>query len=213
MGHSVNFCNGKYGKNAKEIEQNKARLLSVINEECIHYSDNHGGLPSRMEWFNKEFDSYDDAEEWLENYASGKFYPEVACTYKRYETKSSAKSERIEKKIKETSDKEQAERKALEDYMEKNSAKNRKSVYVGCPKCGSKLHKDYVVVNPYWKQMPCPLCKEDLFSDTVKTRILKYKESIAALGKSVEQLQKDLEVARRTSKYELRWLVRYEYHC
>ena len=213
MSHSCNRVTWEYGNTPKQVETNKQKAFAEINQEVIYNSDCHSGLDKNISWYDKELEDYDAAEEWIDNYTNGKWYPQVAVTYKSYESKSNAKSDRIEKKIADANAKAEKMYAEWNGFAIKNSAKNRKSAYVGCPKCGSKINKDYIEVSTYYHTMPCPICKTDLFSETVKTRLAKYEADYKELQKSITQLKKDLEVAKRGKKFTKKWLIYYEYHC
>ena len=77
--------------------------------------------------------------------------------------------------------------------------KNRKSEYIGCPKCGSKLFREYL------KAEFCPLCRTDLRSQTTL-------EALANFDKRREKVQDQLEAEKEKQNGEVRWLIKYEYH-
>lgn len=114
---------------------------------------------------------------------------------KKSAPKKSVKLERLEKKLKELNGKKDLMEKAMSDYVTKNNVKNRKTVYVGCACCGSKINKNYIPLQMYSQN--CPMCHTDLFSDTVKARIKKYREDIADFEKQVAKINKDIEIERK----------------
>ena len=77
-----------------------------------------------------------------------------------------------------------------------------KSVLITCKKCGSKLNKDYL------KKSCCPLCKNDLRSNTVKAASDRYEEKIRKLKKDIQT-----EEAKASGKAVVRYLVMYEEYC
>lgn len=99
-------------------------------------------------------------------------------------------------------------KKSLEDYKAKNSIKNRKSKFVSCTKCGSKINKDYISSTSYaWNE--CPLCAEDLSSNTVKTAINSKKQAINDMTKDLNSKQR---ANNKKGKKSTKWLVKIEYH-
>ena len=80
------------------------------------------------------------------------------------------KAEDLQRRIKETQDK-------AEKYARENSIHTHTSEFRGCKKCGSKLATKYV------KGENCPLCGNDLRSETVVKTLNGYAEKIRALTK------------------------------
>lgn len=87
------------------------------------------------------------------------------------------------------------------EYMHQHSVSALKASYIGCPKCGSKLAKEYLS-GEY-----CPLCRTDLRSKTKQETLAKYQEKSKAIIKAI---QAEEEKQRRNRK--VRWLIKYEYH-
>lgn len=81
----------------------------------------------------------------------------------------------------------------------------RKSKYVTCEGCGSKLNVERL---RSMHTCVCPLCRNDLRSETVRNRIKAYDEKIEELsGKYVEEMKK------LKAKAAVKWLVKMEVHC
>ena len=87
-------------------------------------------------------------------------------------------------------------------YIKAHDLSTFKSVLITCKKCGSKLNKDYL------KRSCCPLCKNDLRSNTVKAASDRYEEKIRKLKKDIQT-----EEAKASGKAVLRYLVMYEEYC
>lgn len=209
MSHLTTIYTYDYGKTEKQQKEIKQQICFEADEWSRYNSDTRSELPNSIKFEPyKVYDSYEDAKEYLENHSG--FYYEGAVPYKSFEKKSNAKSERIEKKLKQQNDKILVLKIELGKYVSKNDVKNRKSIYVGCSKCGSKLHKDYIRLGSISQN--CPLCGENLFSETVKNRIKKYQEDIKEQEKIYRNLQKELDKAKQTGKYELKWCVKLECH-
>ena len=206
MGHYVTVRSYNYDNGS---EKTKKLIEAELNEFATYNGDYHSGLDKKIQWTSREFESFDDAQEWLENHEG--FYWQGAAKYKHYASISNAKSERLQKKIDELNQKLAKTKADMMSYVEKNNVKNRKSVYVGCPNCGSKLHKDYIPIQMYSQN--CPLCHTDLFSETVKKRILSYKTQINDLEKQITETKKDKEKAKNSGKFTWMWAVKIEFHC
>lgn len=80
------------------------------------------------------------------------------------------KAEELQRRIKETQDK-------AEKYARENSIHTHTSEFRGCKKCGSKLATRYI------KGENCPLCGNDLRSETVVKTLNGYAEKIRTLTK------------------------------
>lgn len=209
MGHLVHCFSYDYGKTEKQQKENKQIIEYAANQWSVNNSDYHSELDSRIDFnSNRLFESFDDAQEYLENHSG--FYYQGAVLYKQYEKKSNSKVDKICKKMDENQEKLKSICNDCDEYVSKNNVKNRKSVYVGCPKCGSKLHKDYIRLGH--RSQNCPLCGENLFSDTVKARIEKYESDLKNMGKQFKELQKQLAEAEKTGKFDLKWCVKVECH-
>lgn len=205
MGHSVNIKTYDY-KNGNQKQ--KDLIYAELNQEAIYCSDCHCELPSRIEWLERTFEDFETARKYLENH--GGFYWQGAVKYKRYEKSANSKSERLQKKVNDLLQKQVKLKTDLNDYVAKNNMKNRKSNYVGCLNCGSKLNKNFIPIQMYSQN--CPLCHIDLFSNSVKERIKNYRKQIDDLDKQIELMQKEESKAKNTEKFNLRWAVKYEYH-
>lgn len=90
------------------------------------------------------------------------------------------------------------EKNKLVEYKDKTDCKNFKSKLISCPKCGSKINKDYIR-NSY-----CPLCREDLRSDTTKKTIKRYENNIIYLTKEIQT-----EKEKRSDKAKIKYLILY----
>lgn len=94
------------------------------------------------------------------------------------------KAKDLQRRIKETQDK-------AEKYAAENSIHTHTSEFRGCKKCGSKLATKYI------KGENCPLCGNDLRSETVTKTLRNYKEKINALTK---ELQVEMKKVGRNEK-------------
>lgn len=81
----------------------------------------------------------------------------------------------------------------------------RKSKYVTCEDCGSRLNVERLRA---MRTCVCPLCWNDLRSETVLNRTKAYDEKIKELrGKYAKEMKK------LKSKAAVKWLVKMEVHC
>lgn len=88
------------------------------------------------------------------------------------------------------------------NYSNKHHVKNRKSQYVGCQKCGSKLNKDYVPDDNC-----CPLCHTPLYSKTDLETLKRYDDNIQRWSKELEDKK------QKSIKYDdVVWHVNTRYH-
>jgi len=141
--------------------------------------------------------SYNEAYEYLREKDTG-FYAQLAVRYRepsRESLKNSKKLVELEAKC----------RTAYTAYRTANEAiatKDFKSQLISCKGCGSKLNREYLKTNF------CPLCHNDMRSDTLKKKIAQLK---AAHEKA--QIAYDREKDRLAEKNgEIKWLVKIEYH-
>lgn len=185
MGHIIDYFTEPENCNKKEVE---AEISAVARR-------NGDGWSGPMHWHTEiqPLKNYGQAEEWIERHDRG-WYDDHAVRYMDYENaKPTKKMGEIQQKIRELQNDEMA-------YKQQHSVKKRKSEYIGCPKCGSKLFREYL------QSEFCPLCRTDLRSQTTLDALANYHKRIE---KAKDQLQEEKE----KQKGEVRWLVKYEYHC
>lgn len=106
------------------------------------------------------------------------------------------------KDIKRRQDETEKKREAL--IADSETWAGRKSKYVTCEDCGSKLNVECL------RQMStciCPLCLNDLRSESVRNRIKAYDEKIEELSGKYTTAMKKLK-----SKAAVKWLVKMEVH-
>ena len=90
----------------------------------------------------------------------------------------------------------QAAEEKLKNYEQSHGIQSFKAAYISCPKCGSKINKQYIPKDR------CPLCKEDLRSATTKETVKRYQTKI----KELNALLKEKEEKNR----EVRYLIMFE---
>lgn len=188
MGHCIQYI-------VADKNTPKPSILSDIREEVMHEDWAEGGsYHGRMTWHdNKVYGDYDEAVDAIDAFDNG-WYDDHAVLFRDCGKQENATIRRLQKQIEDT-------RKKMEDYIAANHIANRKSALIGCPHCASKLSREYL------KGDYCPLCRTDLRSDTVLSRIQGYKDKIADWEKKIRAEKKKLG-----EKAPVKWLVKYEYH-
>ena len=116
---------------------------------------------------------------------SGKYTPVVAfrdaeSVVRKMDIKPSKKLENLKARYEKECDK----RMALKN---KTDCRNFKAKLITCPGCESKINKKYI---EYCK---CPLCGEDLRSETTKKLLAKYNENIKNLEDLIENEERRLK--------------------
>lgn len=107
------------------------------------------------------------------------------------------------KEIKRRQDETEKKREAL--IADSRAWTGRKSKYVTCEDCGSKLNVERL---RSMRTCTCPLCRNDMRSETVLNRIKAYDAKIKELrGKHATAMKK------LKSKAAVMWLVKMEVHC
>ena len=194
MGHAIVHS-------VHDIKESRGSITADRNEDAMYNGDYCSGLSSDIRFLDIVCQDYDLAVEAIESHDKG-WYDQLAVKFFDYEkVEDTKKIINIRTRI----DKEED---LLIKYKKDNSVSNRKSTYVGCTGCGSKINKEYVNKNAYyWNQ--CPLCEEDLSSKTVKDTVIKKEQKISDLRK---EFQKELKINARKGKSSLKWLVKTEYH-
>lgn len=171
----------------------------------MHEDWQEGGwyLESQLKWHEDHvFETREDAERFLERY-EGK-YDDHAVLFRntdRIALKKSAEETKLEERLNRL----KAELSAIEGGT---AISNRKSAFIGCPSCGSKLER----VGLYSKfGNVCPICGTDLRSKTDRNRVAAKKKGIRETEKRLEQKRYEMKVKASRSA-PICWLVKYEYH-
>lgn len=190
MGHAVEY-----------YTVGKRSSIMKVAEEFAFYNTDRGENPTGHYHGNMTIhdnvvcESYMQAYEKINQWDTG-FYSDHAVQYK---DKRGLKPTKAMENLKAKMDKLQADRDA---YIEKHSLKERKSEYIGCKRCGSKLS------NKYLRGTKCPLCGEELRADYIIDRIKKYDADYKELQKRYETLE-----TNQKGKCPIKWLVKVEVHC
>lgn len=146
------------------------------------------------------FNSRSEAERYIENYVRDKWYYDMAVQYREpTEFKPSAKTNALRQKSVELNQK-------LRDYRDAHSVHLRKSEFIGCPDCGSKL------ANKRFGGEFCPVCRADLRPKTTIETIQRYEKDIRLNHKAYEDSY-EADTVKQAKNGKIRWLVKVEVHC
>ena len=155
------------------------------------------------------YNSYEEAEEAINRFDRGFYDDHAVAFYDTTHLKQSSKVTKLQDKVKET-------QKAKEEYIAKNRVGFRKSAFIGCDECGSKMAHQWFVKEvdgtAVCKTDLCPVCRNDLRSTTVKERIMKFDDKIQELFETIRKVKKE-EHKKNLKKAKVRWLVKVEVHC
>lgn len=178
---------------------NKQKVEASWNEYVRHedWQEGASGLPNPIRWVDRVFDSYNDAYAYIEREDRNHWYNCMAVKYKDYPTPKPSKS------LADLNARVKAQQDNLNKIVNDSGIQHRTSEYIGCEKCGSKLKRTLLKGNK------CPLCGEDLRS---KTNLDRIANATAKLTKLREQYAEAYEAEQKKAKYEIRWLVKVEYH-
>lgn len=131
MSHSINYA-------VYDRSVSRKAVLAEIQEEVTHESWREGGWypDSQLKWHDdRVFETEEDAQRFLERY-EGK-YDDHAVLFRntdRIALKKSAEETKLEERLNRL----KAELSAIEGGA---AISNRKSAFIGCPSCGSKLER------------------------------------------------------------------------
>ena len=189
MGHAIDYI----------TVNNKSDIMSVAESYARHNTDREenpsGSYHGNMTIHNYVCESREDAEDFIDRHDTG-FYSDHAVQFKdKSVLKPTKQMETLSAKV----DKMIAERRK---YYEEHAVKTRKSEFVGCKKCGSKISVKHL------RGDRCPVCGNDLRAEYIIERIKKYDKDITALEKQYVELHK-----KQQGKCPVRWLVKVEVHC
>lgn len=195
MGHSIQFY-------TFDVNENKNKITGIANEDAIYESDSRSGLSSEIRFIeNNIYEDKEKAHEAIEKLDKG-WYDQLAVKFYEYaKVKDTKKILNLEDNI-------AKKNQELNEYRNKNAIKNRKSKLVSCPKCESKINKNYVSdLSHNWNN--CPLCSENLSSETVKKSIANKILKIDEMSNNLVSLKKE---NNKKGKKTVKWLVKTEYH-
>lgn len=186
MGHAVNYYS---------VEK-RSDVLKIAREHAMHYTDReenpNGSYHENMTIHDDIVcNSYEEAEAMIDSLDKG-FYDDHAVRYK-------VETEPTKQMLAEKARGEKIMQSKLE-YEDKHSLFNRKSKFVGCKNCESKLSLEHLT------DYKCPVCGVDLRADYIVERIKKYMDDYKESLRRYNDL-KDKQ------KSKTMWLVKVEVHC
>jgi hypothetical protein len=176
-------------------EENAKR--SVIMADIAEHAKEEGdGYSSRFTWHDNipPYESREKAEAAIETLDRG-FYDDHAVRFYDYSNaEKTAKIKECEAKIAELME-------GQKKYRAEHSVHTFQAAYIGCPKCGSKLSREYL------RGENCPLCRADLRSKTTLDKLKWYEDKIADYRNRIEE-----EKRKQKNKAKIKWLIKYEFH-
>lgn len=196
MGHAITYFDF-------DLKVDRAAAQEMVNQFCRENCDplEHGGIPdviaAPIVWKNstKPFADFQAAKEFLFDGALSNPYVPVAVQYRTEGEPSGATislNERYERLLEE-----------IRLMREKALPRNRKSAFIGCPECGSKLSREHL--GDQWK---CPVCDHDLRAPSA-VRAIDSKQ--VKLVKTRDMLHEAR--MRDGRRAPIRWAVIAEVHC
>lgn len=201
MGHVSDTFSFKPGKNGDPPIKEMLKQAQIYAMHHTDMQENPGGryYNSFEELTKQVFPDREAADEWIQAHCLGDYKD----GYVRYmERKDNGKSQKARERTRKLYD----ERR---DYMQRafEDFAARKSKFIGCPTCGSKLNNEYLTGNLRRGGLTpkCPLCHTELWSETVKTRLKRMDQKI----KEAEKTERE---AKETTG-QLMYLAKYEVHC
>ena len=179
-----------------ELNVNRNKVQKGWDDYVAHadYGEGATGLPNPIRWVeNGISNSYEEAMERIEKMDNG-WYDQIAVKYKSYKPCSTKKYNELKTRM----------HQAFDNYHEKMirihyAAENVKSEFITCKHCGSKIATKYIKTNI------CPVCRTDMRPQSVL-------QSIENAQKKHAELLRQMKEEEKKAKYEVRWLVKIEYH-
>lgn len=180
-----------------------------ISAECGEWATYNCDLQERcgrgfdyldVRFTDKVFNSYDEAEEYL-NSTFGN-YREIAVKYKKYPKVQPNKNiADLERRIDEYS-------KRCNELNKPHYASVTQKT-VKCKSCGSSLATEYC--GKTYRNI-CPICRADLRPESVLKKLADYEKTIQDLQKRKKEEEKK-QNQKNARKAELMWAVACEVHC
>ena len=165
MSHNIHYFTCKEDCNRK----------FVMQEIAEHAQADGDGYCSRMTWHDKipPLESEEEAHEFIKARDNG-WYDDHAVRFKDYSgAEKTAKIKEYESKVTELLE-------AEKEYRDAHSIHILKARHIGCPKCESRLNKEFIVGEK------CPLCRTDLRSKTTLDKLEWYKQKRADYTARIE---------------------------
>lgn len=189
MGHSIHYL-------TYPEKLDKREVYADCQEVCER-EGNTLGLDKSIKFYDRVFDSYDDAVEYIEHNLCGN-YEQVAFKYK--EPTTPPKTQMYQKLI-------EQQKELRQRYSDMNrkihfSSDSVKSNFIACKNCGSKLASKYIRSNN------CPLCGNDLRPPTTINNIKRVKDKLDDVNAKIRKIE--LEHSKKSKN--IGWIVKIEFH-
>lgn len=203
MGHNINYITAD--RNVK-----KSSVLAEIDYEVEHVDWEEGGrYHGNLTWHDdKVYPDEAAAHKAIEEFDNG-WYDDHAVLFHdthAVEQKPTKKLETLRKRL-------ENEKQKRDDYIASHRVTDRKSEFMGCPTCGSKINLRYMSKNVRYGYSDhlCPVCRGELRSKTVVDRIEKFEAKIEELKGQIKDEEQSMSL-KVSSKAPVKWLIKYEYH-
>lgn len=197
MGHNI-----RYYDYPEKVNKNKVQ--SDLDNFVAHedWQEGCSGLYHKIRWLDPICDCEEDAESYIEKHDRGD-YDSLAVRYHA----ASASNSKLDKLQEEY-------RMACKAYQASLQSDNypatRKSEYIGCPECGSKLNREILAKSR--KPNNCPVCNSDLRPVSIREReVSRFAKAKANKEKAERLLREEKKKLAKSSK-NIRWMVKIEYH-
>lgn len=185
--HNIGYMDVKDGTKYDDVIDEIREIADFDGDGYDSYQmDFHENVPP--------FESRDEAMAWIKQHDKG-FYDDHAVRYKKYAPAN------VTEKIKAYTHKMTELWNAKQDYIREHSVQKLQAKLITCPKCTSKLSKQYLRGNS------CPLCYTDLRSKTTLDKLQWFDDKREYYANRIAE-----EERKQKRGYEIYWLVKYEYH-
>ena len=199
MGHACQIL--KFDTDDKKKIQRECDEWGNYNCDPYERGGRYGGLGYSIRFTSKVFDTYEQAEEYLDSTFGN--YSQTAVQYYEYPSHNKTSAEqRIEDKLKKAE-------KALHELEDTPHYKGVKSQYITCPSCGSKIATK--LCGETWYNT-CPVCRMDIRPQSVIDRKNTLKKTISEANKEL-RAEKQKNDQKLKKKAKLCWAVACEVHC
>ena len=198
MSHNIKHSSFKVSLGEKGKKQCEKEWNEYVKRET--WKEGGNGLYSPIRWIDFICDSLEDAEKYIEEHDNG-WYDQLAVKYRQVPS-SEIKSSKLTNLLKQL----ETARQRINNLSQMNYFENHKSAFLGCKTCLSKISQQYLTKRYY-----CPVCGNDMRSETHLERLKKAKENVSSVQNAIEEERKYL-YKKSIKKAELYWLVKIEYH-
>lgn len=185
-----------------EENVSKSKIQKGFDEWASQLGKKEGvrALNGQIRWINKTFNTYDDANKYIDKYYNSGSYEQVAVKYLEYPKNIQTKKFKdLNKKY----------IKCLLKYNEVASKvhyKNVKAQFVSCPNCLSKINRDFINSNS------CPICHGEKRPKSTLEMIERHKAVLKDLSNQI--LEEKISFEQKAKKQaKVMWLVKVEAHC